>query len=61
MLEERRSASLRTTTFCELLVLDAAALEELKAEFPEFKDVLRRVASERSGKLADLVLEGITL
>jgi hypothetical protein len=61
MLEERRSASLRTTTFCEFLVLDAAALEELKAEFPEFKDVLRRVASERSGKLADLVLEGITL
>ena len=37
------------------------AFEPVKAQYPEFREVLRRVSAERTEKMARLVLDGIIL
>ena len=60
-LDERRTASIRALSYCEILVLDRADFSRIKEEFPEFSDVLKRVSAERSEQLSELVMEGIVL
>lgn len=60
-LGERRSASVRTLNYCDVYVLDERDLDRLKQEYPEFKDILRTIASQRSEKMSDLLLQGVTL
>jgi hypothetical protein len=60
-LGETRTASVRTLSFCELYVLDAATLEKLKGDHPELKDILASLSSQRSEKMAALILEGVAL
>jgi voltage-gated potassium channel len=60
-LGERRTGSVRTLSFCDLYVLEAGALERLKAEHPELRDILRRLSSEKSAKTANLLMEGVTI
>ncbi|TNE47711.1 MAG: cyclic nucleotide-binding domain-containing protein [Bacteroidetes bacterium] len=61
LLQERRTASVRTIGYCEMLVLEAHHFERLKNTYPEFRDVLKKVSSEKTEKMATLVLEGVIL
>ena len=40
---------------------DLARFTEIKAAYPELRDVIRRIAEERSEKMAAFVMEGVTL
>jgi voltage-gated potassium channel len=60
-LGERRTASIKALSYCEVLVLDRARFNQIKEEFPEFSDVLKKVSAERSEQLSELLMEGIVL
>lgn len=61
LLGERRTASVRAITFCDLLVLPKAEFERIKTEYPEFRNALKALSSERSEKISALVLSGAVL
>ena len=61
VLGERRTATTRAVGFCDLLILDRENFSRIKAEFPEFSDVLKRASAERTEQISELVLEGIIL
>jgi CRP-like cAMP-binding protein len=61
VLGERRTATTRAIGFCDLLILDKENFNRIKAEFPEFSDVLKRASAERTEQVSELVLEGIIL
>jgi len=61
VLGERRTATTRAIGFCDLLILDKENFNRIKAEFPEFNDVLKQASAERTDQIAKLVLEGIIL
>jgi len=58
---DKRTASVVTKSFCEILILGRNDFNRLKQNFSEFKEVLKKVSSERSEKMTELVLEGIVL
>jgi hypothetical protein len=60
-LGERRTASIKAIGYCDMLILDKENFDRVKAEFPEFHDVLKRVSAERTEQISELVLEGIVL
>ena len=61
ILGERRTASVRALNYCDVFVLPRAEFERVKEQYPEFREVLRRVSAERTEKMARLVLDGIIL
>ena len=58
---ERRTASARTSSYCEVFVLPEEAFSRIRKDYPEMRDVLKKMSSERSEKLAAFVLDGIVL
>jgi len=60
-LGERRTASIRSLGYSELMILDKVDFERIKEEFPEFSEVLKRVSAERSKQHTDLLMEGVVL
>jgi hypothetical protein len=61
ILGERRTASARALTFCDLLVLPKREFERIKNDYSEFRDALKSMSSERSEKISALVLSGAVL
>jgi hypothetical protein len=61
ILGERRTASVKAVSYCELFILSRKDFERIKDEYPEFRDVLKKVSSERSEKSINLLLQGVTL
>ena len=61
MLKEKRTASVRTTEFCETFALYADEFFRIKKEYPEFMDVMKKISSEKTEKTTQLLLEGIVL
>lgn len=61
VLGEQRTATTRAIGFCELLILGKENFSRIKAEFPEFNEVLKRASAERTEQISELVLEGIIL
>jgi CRP-like cAMP-binding protein len=61
LLGEKRSASVRAVTFSEAFALGREDFNAIKGEYPEFRDVLKKISSERSGLSAELLLEGVIL
>ncbi|MHC4941198.1 MAG: ion transporter [Planctomycetota bacterium] len=61
LLREKRTASVRATSFCDVFVLDRAEFEHIKSEYPEFREVLKRVSAEKTERVSELVLDGIVL
>ena len=61
LLGEKRSGSVRTITFCEAFTLAREEFNALKQEYPEFREVLKRISSERSARSTELLLEGVIL
>ena len=61
LLGERRTASARALTYCDLLVLPKREFERIKYDYPEFREALKALSSERSEKISALVLSGAIL
>ena len=61
LLGEVRTASIIARSFCEIFILTKNDFDRIKAEYPEFKDVLKKISSEKSEKLSALLLDGVIL
>jgi voltage-gated potassium channel len=61
MLSEKRTASVRTTEFCEIFVLYSEDFFRIKEEYPEFMKVMKKMSSEKTEKTIQLMLEGVIL
>ena len=61
ILGEKRTASVKALTYCEIFVLGKKEFNSIKDEYPEIREVLKKMSSEKTDKIAALVLKGITL
>ena len=61
MLGEKRTASVRTTEFCETFVLYSEDFFRIKKEYHEFITVMKKMSAEKTEKTTQLLLEGIVL
>lgn len=61
MLGEKRTAAVQALTYCEVLVLRKKSYKKIRREFPEFQEVLERVAARHSDRVAALILQGVVL
>ncbi len=61
ILGEKRTASVRTTEFCETFVLYSEDFFRIKKEYPEFMKVMKKMSSEKTEKTMQLILEGVIL
>jgi hypothetical protein len=61
LLGERRTASVKALSYCELLLLTKEKFDQIKNDYPEFKDVLKKVSSERTEKTEKMIMDGIIL
>jgi voltage-gated potassium channel len=61
LLGERRTASARAITYCDLLVLPKGDFERIKNDYSEFREALKALSSERTEKISALVLSGAVL
>ncbi|HLP28026.1 MAG TPA: cyclic nucleotide-binding domain-containing protein [Candidatus Didemnitutus sp.] len=52
--KRRRSASIRAIEYSDLYVLDAAAFDHILTNFPEFRDVMEQVSTDRSLMVSEL-------
>lgn len=58
LLGERRTGSVYALSHSDVFFLPSTAFNRLRAEYPEFKEALRSISSQKSDKLADLVAAG---
>ena len=56
-----RTASVRTISYCDIFVLTEKDFNHIKSKYPEFKEVLKKSASEKSEKMLELILKYIIL
>ena len=61
ILREKRSASVRALTYCEIFLLGRTDFNRIKDEYPEFRDVLTKMSSEKTDKVSAHVLGGVIL
>ena len=61
ILKEKRTASVKALTYCEAFILTAVEFNGIKDEYPEFREVLKKVSSEKTEKVVNLLLKGVTL
>jgi len=61
MLGEKRTASVKTTEFCETFILYSEDFFRIKKQYPEFMEVMKKMSSEKTEKTMQLMLKGVTL
>ena len=61
MLGEKRTASVKASTYCDLFVLEGREFNRIKGEYSELREVLKKVSSEKSEKMSALILDGVVL
>jgi voltage-gated potassium channel Kch len=61
ILGEKRTASVKALTYCEIFILMKEDFNGIKDKYPEIREVLKKMSSEKTDKIAALVLKGITL
>jgi len=61
ILREKRTASVRALTYCEIFILGRTDFTRIKDEYPEFRDVLTKMSSEKTDKVSAHVLGGVIL
>jgi hypothetical protein len=61
LLGERRTACVRALGWCDVMRLPDAEFARVKAEYPEFRDVIKRISTERSEKMSELLMAGVIL
>jgi len=61
LLGERRNATVKAITFCEAFILNSSEFENIKSDYPEFKEVILQSSQLKSEKSSKLILEGIII
>ncbi len=61
ILGEKRTASVKSLSYCEIFILTREDFNRIKKDYPEFKNVLKKMSSERTEKTAALVQDGVIL
>lgn len=61
VLGERRTATVRSTSYCDVMRLSQADYDSIMAAYPEFRQALKEAAAHKTEKMAELVLEGVVL
>lgn len=61
LLGEPRTASVRALTYCDMFFLAREEFARLRSAYPELRESLKRLSTERSEKLSALVLDGVVL
>ncbi len=61
ILREKRTASVRALTYCEIFILTKGEFDRIKSEYPEITDVLKKMSSEKTEKISALVMQGVIL
>ena len=61
MLGERRTATVRSRDFSETFHLSASDFDRIRKAYPELMEVMAKASAERSGTMAELVIEGVVL
>ena len=61
ILGEKRTASVRALTYCEVFILNRSDFNRIKNEYSEFRDILSKTSAEKTAKVSDLIMDGITL
>ncbi|MHC5023933.1 MAG: cyclic nucleotide-binding domain-containing protein [Planctomycetota bacterium] len=61
VLGEQRNASACAMDFCDLFVLHQADLERIRQDYPEFREVFKGIAAERTEQVSTMVMEGIVI
>jgi len=61
ILKEKRTASARARTYCDVFILKQQDFERIKSEYPELRTVLKTISSSRTEQLSKLILEGVVL
>ncbi|MCK5686668.1 ion transporter [bacterium] len=61
VLKEKRTASVKALTYCEVFKLHRDDFERIKNEYPELTQLLRKMSSEKTDRLSQLILDGIIL
>jgi voltage-gated potassium channel len=61
ILREKRTASVRALTYCEIFMLGRDDFNRIKDEYQEFRDILTKMSSEKTDKISTLIMDGITL
>jgi CRP-like cAMP-binding protein len=59
--KERRTATVKAQTYCEIFILGGDDFNQIKKEHAEFKEVLKKMASADSEKTSTFVLEKVVL
>ena len=61
LLKEKRTASVRTLSYCEIFILEQKDFIRIRNEYPEFKETIKKMSAEKSEKTSSLILEGVIL
>jgi voltage-gated potassium channel len=61
ILGEKRTASVRALTYCEIFILNRNDFNRIKNEYSEFRDILTKTSAEKTDKISTLIMDGITL
>ena len=60
-LKETRTASAVAMRYCEIFLLTLEDFNRIKAEYPEFKEVMKQMAAENTERKIMIIEEGIIL
>jgi CRP-like cAMP-binding protein len=58
LLKERRTASVKALTCCEVSILTSARFNRIRSEYPEFGEVPGEVSAEKTEMVVNLLLAG---
>jgi CRP-like cAMP-binding protein len=61
ILNEKRTASVKALTYCEVFILNQSDFNRIKNEYSEFRDILTKTSAEKTDKISTLILDGVTL
>ncbi len=61
ILEERRTASVRASSYCDVFVLEKDDFDRIRSEYPEFKELLASITATKTDMTAALVADGVIL
>jgi hypothetical protein len=61
MLDEKRTASVRAVTYCDVFVLERDEFNRIKENYSEIREVMKKVAEETTERTSALMLEGVVL
>lgn len=61
VMNEKRTASAIATDYCEVFVLGRDEFERIRNDYPELREIMKKMSTDASEKLASLVMKGVVL